>query len=524
MLANARAWFITAVAALLLVACATDDPAPPPAAGTIVQTVSGPVRAAVSENHRLFAGIPYAAPPLGPLRFRPPAPPPSWTELRDGSKYGPRCLQDVSRDPDFGRSVSEDCLTLNVWTPRTLPADTKLPVMVWIHGGAFVNGSADIYDGGWMVDRGVVVVSVNYRLGALGFLAHPALAEDGSPGNYGLLDQQAALRWVQNNIANFGGDPAKVTLAGESAGAMSVCDHLVAPGSAGLFRGAIIQSGPCQVQADRATAERVSVEYADWLGCFDPAKAASCLRGLPADRLESPPLYHQFGVDKITGPVFGTPVLPVDPPTAFREGRVPPVPVLIGTNRDEFTLFTALKLLSGSSLPPYDEALDQSFGPDDGGPIAAEYPLDRYGGSEPLAYSAATTDGIFACPSDDMAVSLGRVAPTFAYEFDDPDAPAPEPMQQLPFPVGASHALEMRYLFDGGGPPLNAAQRALSDQMLAYWTQFIVTGAPAVDGAPEWPAIGTDPAGRPRMSLRTDGSRVITDFDDEHRCEFWAQR
>ena len=265
-------------AALMLASCGRGATPSPAANATLVQTASGAVRGAFADDHLLFAGIPYAAPPVGPLRWRAPQPPARWQGVRDASKFGARCTQDTTNDPDFGRSVSEDCLTLNVWTPNP-SAGRAVPVMVWIHGGGFVNGSGDIYDSRWMVAQGdIIVVTLNYRLGALGFLAHPALGANDDVGNYGFADQQAALRWVRDNIANFGGDPNKVTIAGESAGAMSVCDDLVAPGSAGLFRAAILQSGPCGAEADRAAAEQVSLAYAAAAGCADPATAADCLR------------------------------------------------------------------------------------------------------------------------------------------------------------------------------------------------------------------------------------------------------
>jgi para-nitrobenzyl esterase len=199
-----------------------------------------------------------------------------WSGLRDATRPGPRCIQDTDNDFDPGHPATEDCLTLSVWTPP--PSKDARPVMVWIHGGSFINSSADVYDARRLASRGdIVVVTLEYRLGALGFLAHPALGPAGQVGNYGLADQQAALRWVRDNIANFGGDPGKVTLAGESAGGMSVCDHLVAPGSAGLFRAAIIHSAPCQAQGTGETAEKVSLNYAAEAGCGDPTTAAQCL-------------------------------------------------------------------------------------------------------------------------------------------------------------------------------------------------------------------------------------------------------
>jgi para-nitrobenzyl esterase len=522
---------VIAVLAVLLTGCVRGG-SQPPAAPTVVravdpsvvQTTTGSVRGLVASDHRLFAGIPYAAPPVGPLRWQPPAPASPWPGIRDATKPGPRCVQDGSRPSDFGLSVGEDCLTLNVWTPNHPEARTSAPrpVMVWIHGGAFINGGGDIYDSRWLTSQGgIVVVTINYRLGALGFLAHPSLARNGDAGNYGLADQQAALRWVRDNIASFGGDPTKVTIAGESAGAMSVCDHLVAPRSAGLFRAAIIQSGPCQAQADRLTAQRVSTDYATALGCSDVATAGECLRALPATKLTKPPWYYHVGSDSLTGPVTGTEELPVDPMAAFAEGGAARVPVLIGTTADEFTLFVGLQYLRTGRAPDYPQVLTDTFGAQ-GGRVAERYPLDHFGGSASLAYSAAVTDGVFACPADRMADWLARGAPVFAYEFNDRGAPAPDPLRRLPYPVGASHSLELRYLFDvGGAPPLDPAQRRLSDEMVGYWTEFVTTGVPRVSSIADWPAM-EDAATGPRMSLQPDGLRTIKTFDDAHQCPFWA--
>jgi para-nitrobenzyl esterase len=515
-----RGW-VTALLAVALALMSCGRGATIAVDSTLVHTASGAVRGAMGDDHLLFAGIPYAAPPVGALRWRPPQPAPSWDGVRDASKYGPRCVQDTTNDPDFGRSVSEDCLTLNVWAPKT-PAAEAFPVMVWIHGGGFVNGSGDIYDARWLVGRGdIIVVTLNYRLGALGFLAHPALAVDGEVGNYGLADQQAALRWVHDNIADFGGDPDKVTIAGESAGAMSVCDHLVAPGSAGLFRAAVIQSGPCQAQADRATAERVSVDYAAAAGCADSQTAADCLRALPVAKLEPPPVYYHVAGESMTGPITGTPLLPVDPITTIAEGKAARVPVLIGTNHDEFTLFVATQYLREGRMPDYPQVLADTFGADSDR-IAQQYPVSRYQNAA-LAYSAAVTDSVFACPASEMASGLARGAQVYGYEFNDRDAPAPDLLRSVPFPAGASHSLELRYLFDvGGAPALNGAQQRLSERMIDYWSGFVTSGAPQAAGAPQWPAYGADRG--PWMSLQTPDVRTFTSFYDDHQCGFWAAR
>jgi para-nitrobenzyl esterase len=491
----------------------------------VVRTTAGLVRGVTATDHRLFAGIPYAAPPVGPLRWQPPAPVQPWSGLRDATRPGLRCIEDSETDVDRGHPTSEDCLTLNVWTPPR--SKDARPVMVWIHGGSFINGSADVYDARRLTSRGdIVVVTFNYRLGALGFLAHPALGPPGQVGNYGLADQQAALRWVRDNIANFGGDPGKVTVAGESAGGISVCDHLVAPGSAGLFRAAIIHSAPCQAQGTRTEAEKTSLNYAETAGCGNPTTAAKCLRDLPVDKLHKPPYYFRFGKDLLlTGPITGTDALPVDPISGFADGRAARVPVLIGSNRDEATLFLAtwmIQLGETFTTENYPRLLTESFG-DNAAVVGEHYPLARFDGSAPLAFSAAITDAVFACVTDRMSEDLAEGEPVYAYEFNDRDAPAPESLRQLPFPLGASHSLELRYLFDVGGvPPLNSGQRALSDQMIDYWSHFVATGTPSASGQPEWPEIGDDRGAGKFLSLQPDGSHVVTTFEQEHQCAFWA--
>ncbi|MFM9035630.1 MAG: carboxylesterase/lipase family protein [Mycobacterium sp.] len=510
--------------ALIVTGCGPAAPAGDPA---VVRTSDGAVRGVLGSSDglgfRLFQGIPYAAAPVGPLRWQPPVPPPRWNAVRDATKPGLRCVQDTRADPDFGRPTGEDCLNLTVWTPSAATPADRRPVMVWIHGGGFLNGSSDIYNARWLATRGdIVVVAVNYRLGALGFLAHPALTGSGgqAPGNYGLADQQAALRWVRDNVAAFGGDPDRVTIAGESAGAISVCDHMVAPESTGLFRAAIMQSGPCQAQAPLPAAEKISVDYAARAGCPDRPAVQQCLRDLPADRLITGPPYVRIGANILTGPVTGTQRLPADPPTVADSGPIARVPVLIGSTADEFTLFVALTYLRHRRLPPYRTLLKDTFGTQ-APAVAARYPLTRYDGSNWLAYAAAVTDGIFACPIEGLAAGLAKHAPVYAYEFNDRHAPAPEPLQHMPFAAGAAHALELRYLFDlGGAPPLDPAQRRLSDQMIAYWSRFVTTGAPGVDGLPAWPAL--NPEAPQQMSLQP-GSPVLTaDFTARHQCGFWS--
>jgi len=411
---------------------------------------------------------------------------PSWTGERAARQPAPRCPQAPG-----GALTSEDCLYLNVWTP---PRAAHRPVLVWLHGGAFVTGGGDRYGAARLVARGdTVVVTLNYRLGALGFLADPALGRE--PGNYGFLDQQQALRWVRDNIAAFGGDPGQVTVAGESAGGISVCDHLVAPGSRGLFRAAIIQSGPCQAQTSLPDAERKSIEYAAAHGCPERRTAAACLRALPVAKLLTAPTYVSVADVGMPGPVLGGSVLPAKA-TAF------PVPVLLGTTRDEFTYFLAEQEATGFAVTPgsYPQALGRVFA--NPAAVAREYPLDSFHGTASLAYAAAVTDWAFACPAARLAGSLPVVS---TYEFADPTSPAAAP--RASFPLGATHASELPYLFDFDRVPtvFTPDQRRLADRMTADWTAF-------AQGRPGGSAV----------AYRPDGAHPLTGFAQEHRCGFWA--
>lgn len=486
------------VLAVAATACAASDAAIG-RLGEVVRTASGPVRGTVTPDHRVFQGIPYAAPPVGERRWQPPAPPASWTAERDATAPGPRCPQGTTA------GTSEDCLYLNVWTP---PVSTvKRPVLVWIHGGAFLDGGGDRYDATRLAVRGgVVVVTINYRLGALGFLADPALGAQ--PGNYGFLDQQQALHWVHDNIAAFGGDPDAVTIAGESAGGMSVCDHLVAPGSRGLFRAAIVQSAPCQAQAGLAAAEKSSVDYSTARGCADRATAAACLRALPVAKLATAPVYYSLAGIGIPGPATGGTVLPADPVTAVQHGSAAPVPVLMGTTHDEFTYFLAQQLAAGA--PPitpagYPAALARYF--PDATAVAAEYPPSSFGGNASRAYAAAVTDSSFACVADQLSHSLPSV---WRYDFTDATSPAATGVP-APFPLGAAHTFELPYLFDLDGHPaaLTPAQKSLSDQMVDAWAAF-VHGSPL----PTWPAGSV-------VTLAADGLHPDPAFATDHHCPFW---
>ena len=363
-----------------------------PAPGNpVARTASGAVRGTSSGPVDEFLGIPYAAPPVGALRWQPPQPAASWPGVRDATQFAPHCPQAAT---PFGQaSTSEDCLFLNVFTPR---AGGRHPVMVWIHGGALVSGESDDYMPAKLVEDGVTVVTINYRLGVLGFLAHPALADaKGQSGDYGLMDQQAALRWVQRNIASFGGDPRNVTVFGESAGGLSTLAQVASPAARGLFAKAIVESGSYNLtQASLASAEAAGQAFAVKAGC--PDQTAACLRGLPVSTIladQNPAGYT---------PNINSEVLPQALKTAFATGAFNRVPIVNGTNHDEWRLFVALSELEGNPVTAanYQSMISSTLGvpAPAAAAIAAEYPLTAYP-SPAVALGAVGTDAIFACPA-----------------------------------------------------------------------------------------------------------------------------
>jgi para-nitrobenzyl esterase len=480
-----------------------------------------------------FLGIPYAAPPVGDLRWRPPQPAARWHGVRAATKFAPHCPQ--SATPFGHASTSEDCLYLNVFAPQHAGHGTdgpgpgkhgpgehghSLPVMVWIHGGALVTGESDDYNPAGLVRDGVIVVSINYRLGALGFLAHPALASrpGGPAGNYGLMDQQAALRWVQRNIRSFGGDPRDVTIFGESAGGLSVLSQLASPGAHGLFARAIVESGAYNLtQTSLASAESSGEAFAAKAGCA--SQTAACLRSLPVSTV----LADQNATG-YTPDVDGT-VLTQSLKTAFASGEFNRVPVINGSNHDEWRLFVAEATLAGAPVTAANYqsmiASTLSVSPAIAAAIAQQYPLSSFP-SPPAALGAVGTDAIFACPALTVDQSVSKFVPTFGYEFNDENAPELF-LPPAGFPYGAAHASELQYLFgltSAFPAALSAAQQQLSASMQRYWTSFAARGFPAAHGEPFWPRFtGT---GQQMISLAPPTPATETNFSAEHHCAFWA--
>lgn len=499
----------------------------------VVFTERGPVRGQVSAEGRAFRGLPFVKPPVGSLRWRPPEEDLTcWSGVRDARQFGPRCpqLEQGQGVPfDAGAPVlgAEDCLSANVFTPAGATPDAGLPVMVFIHGGGNTVGSASeplgpnqpgitLYDGTRLAQRGnVVVVTFQYRVGVLGYLSTPALdaeTDGGVSGNYGLMDQQAALRWVRRNVRAFGGDPSRVTLFGESAGAVNTCTHLAMPGSAGLFHRAIVQSGAC---SSALTPETRRTEAALWLGgtgCVGVADVATCLRALsPEALIRAYPVPVVVGGRRPPvswGPVVDGRVLPEVPYVAMQNGRHHKVPLIVGSNLEETSLTMPLitteaeyRAAVGALLTPalVDRVTQQL------------YPSATYG-SPRKALIQVTTDGFFGCTTrlGLRAAAHGQQGtPVYRYLFSRALQPA----------RGAFHGIELGYLFQKLSeslPMVPAGDLAVEAAMLGWWTRFASTGDPNGVGSITWPAYSsTEPF------MRIDATPSTATGWRNAECDFW---
>ena len=449
----------------------------------------------------VYKGLPFAAPPTGDLRWRPPAPVTPWTDVRKADAFGPGCIQapPPAASPGRGGTFSEDCLYLNVWRPAK--AKAPLPVMVWFYGGGFSGGSAawDLFDGSALARHGVMVVTFNYRLGPLGFLAHPALTSEsghGASGDYGLMDAIAALKWVKRNAAALGGDPSRVTAFGQSAGSMLINDLLVSPEARGLMSGAIGESsaamGPLDSQApgsiaSLAATEKAGADYAATLG----AKTLADLRRLPPDKFLSSPPWAR--------PIVDGWIVPAAPKDAFTAGRQTDVPTLIGSNAQEANFPT---LQPPAKAKDFDSFLTSSFGP--------------FGPRLQKAYPFTTDDEAWRAKVDFLTDfgsrwqmwSWARLqartgkAPVFYYQFEQPE---PLKDKALGRKIGTPHASEMLFVFQNDRLPdwdWGPQDRRLAGQMADYWTNFAKTGDPNGPGLPRWPRFSQ--AHRDVMRLKAD--------------------
>ncbi|WP_433887544.1 carboxylesterase/lipase family protein [Streptomyces sp. CA-111067] len=515
---------LSAVAALLATtaaappgAAATTDSAPasyarhdPATARTQQGVLHG--RQVAGGQVQFFGRVPYAAPPVGDLRWRPPQPAKPWQGVRDASAPSPACPQ--TENSNGPRSVTEDCLYLDVWRPDTPAARAgRAPVLYWIFGGGGVNGSGSQYDAARLAaETGSVVVTVNHRLGWLGFLALPALSgesPDGMSGQYGLLDQIAGLKWLRSNARSFGGDPGNVTIAGQSAGGRAACRLLAAPPARGLFDRAIIESGACDAQP-LAAAQSAGSAFAASAGCTDPATAAACLRGKDVGTL-----IDQQGAPGT--PAIGGAALPLDPRQAIAAGRFARVPVLVGNTHDENRPYP------GITQPATDATLSdwiQRSYPQYAPQIAALYA----GRPAADAAGAIASDPDRVCRAWTLENALSPWTRTYAYEFADSTAPAEGVTPG--FAWGAYHTTELEYLFrftrtDGSQKfltGLNPAQEQLARRMRAQWGAFIADGRPDRGQGP-WPGYR---AAQPEvMQFRLPHDGLTSGFVSDHHCDFW---
>ena len=517
------------VSALMSVSIAAVQAAAPP----VVQTSQGAVSGKLINGVRAYLGIPFAAPPVGALRWQAPASPASWSNTRDGTAFGTRCPQPGTAIS--AASSNEDCLLLNVHAPDDIGAQ-KLPVMVWIHGGAFELGSASDYDMTTLASKGrAVVVSVNYRLGVFGFFKQTELNGRGGAANFGLQDQQAALRWVKSQIGRFGGDASRVTIFGESAGGASVCLHLVSPGSGGLFHRAISESGPCRLLSDTggAAMEAGAARLGASVNCPEGPGQLACMRNTPAADLlaqlaSSGKLLTATGVR--WAPVEDGVTVTGSPAALVQAGRFHRVPTLFGTNHDEGRMFVATEYHLTNLLPVSSKQLEaaitetaQTTG------VLSKTLTDAYTssnyGTRDKALGALFTDSRFSCNGIRDAEALTRFVPTYYYEFTEPKTPGNiDPYMAL----GAFHGAEMRFLFQAKLPgpllnlPLSSAQQKLADQMARYWGQFAATGNPNVVGQPLWSRFSATAATVLNLDSKGVSSTLADSFKTDHRCGIWG--
>ncbi|HLH10606.1 MAG TPA: carboxylesterase family protein [Methylovirgula sp.] len=516
----------------------------------LIQTNKGPVQGFLTNGIAEFLGIPYAAPPLGNLRWRPPQAHQAWTNVLQAKAFGPECAQIQLLGVFAGpANNNEDCLYLNIFSPN-VSSKANLPVIFWIHGGGNIDGASNGYDGTKLATQGhVVVVTINYRLGLLGWLANPALDAEGHLfGNYGLLDQQFAIKWVKQNIRAFGGNPNNITVGGQSAGSLDTQANMVSPQvSAGFFQHAIFESG-VQEPAPLDFAEQHGTAFALAAGCGAGATpaVAKCLRNLTAAQIMN--LQNTGNYATQNGVIGDGQVLPPSFADAYKSGNFLQIPVISGMTHDEGAFGLAVTEYSENPRVPfsatdYDNIVMSTFsgnaGPAGSPPpypagtpkkVMQLYPLASYPTPQ-LALTAIETDGavFFECPQRQINRLIAAKVPLYAYRFDDQTAPFYFP--KMPgFVSLAYHTADIQYLFPlwHGGPqgiphPLNKAQTQLSDELVAAWTNFAWTGNPNGQGNSPWPRYQLGATNSYWLSENIPQLSLITDaqFYNTHKCSFW---
>lgn len=480
------------------------------AEGTAQVTVeNGELAGKVEGDARVFLGIPYAKPPVEELRFMPPQPAEDWEGVLDATEFGPSCVQNASALSAMGEQ-DEDCLTLNVFAPES---GEKLPVMVWIHGGAFVSGGSSQYDGAKLAtENGVIVVTLNYRLGVLGFLAHPELEGDahgGVPsGNDALRDQQLALAWVRENIDAFGGDPKNVTVFGESAGSASTCLHSVSPTGKGLAERYIMQSGACIgdfLIKPKAEADMLGQEFAAAF-CEGADDVPACLREQDAAELA------MWGADRGTSGAGWTPVinaedelLPEPPADIIAAGKHTKGALMMGTNKNEWALFVRLQMTDATTVEKLNAAVDALFPAPVNEAVKEHYTADATDETAEATFIKLVTDGYFRCPTRALArATAAQGNDVYLYSFEH---------------GAAFHAYEIPFVFGNPSPALQVTDvEPMRPVMQTYWSQFAKTGSPNGGDQPEWPAYELESDQHMTLKPMPEVGSGLSEAD----CDFWA--
>lgn len=445
-----------------------------------VKTQAGKVQGLKENNVFAFKGIPYASPPVGPLRWREPQRASAWQGVRKADAYGSACIQQPGLSLKNGGDpgpLSEDCLYLNVWTPKTDPS-AGLPVMVWIHGGAYIFGAGGlaVYNGAPLANKGAVVVNLNYRLGQLGFFAHPALKKEdpNGPTNFGLLDQIAALKWVKQNIAQFGGNPNNVTIFGQSAGGKSVLALFASPLARGLFHKGIAQSSYAIPDATRAKALEVGTKIADAVGLNGANATVAELRAVPAEKFGQ---LKDLSLSHAPVPISGDKVLPQSIQDTFAAGKEAPVPLILGNTSDDASVATGFGVDPAKVIKRLGAA---------GILVKALYPGVK---DDSQLGSQATRDLIFTMNARWIADRHSKLAPSWRYYFDYTAV-----KNRANFPNGVPHGGEITYflntgdIFPGTKDIFTDEDREFARRVSDYWFEFARTGRPASSGGPEWPS------------------------------------
>ncbi len=530
--------FFGSTAALALLACsgiayATSTP--------IVTISTGRLQGTLQNGVAEFLGIPYALPPVGKRRWTPPQPAASWNGLKQATAYGPTCAQITTLGVFAGPANDhEDCLYANVFTPNLDPS-AKLPVIVWIHGGGNLDGESNDYDGSKMAIQGkAVVVTFNYRLNLMGFMAVPSIDAEGHPaGNYGLMDQQKLLQWVQKNIGAFGGDPANVTLGGQSAGAEDTGLAMLSPGAAGLFEHAICESFcPTSNLRTLATAETIGEQFATAAGCGRKTGAAQaqCLRSVPAMTIEALAGTASAASPYVVGPMLDGTVLPVQPPTAWANGQFTHVPLMNGNVQDETNFGLAITEYFSHPRAPatatqYMETIANTYAPPayptgTAAQVLKLYPVTNYPSAQ-IAWDRAGTDpGL--CREMALNTLLAKQIPVYAYLFEDQTPPFYFPSMPGFTPL-AYHTADIQFLFPlyhgglGTPHPLIGDQAVLSNELVTAWTNFAWTGNPDGTGNSPWPVF-TGQASTPDIfveNVPANSTETLSEFNTAHHCNFW---